>query len=132
MIHRSAPDRSMRLEVVVMKPRNSPNSTTINTTANTIPVRVTPNRTLSCIKFRQDRIDIRLLVNRLIGLRAFRIQNQTPNDQVHYGFAHGSVIQRLRIGVRIAVPRKRRHGLQHEASCGRRVEAGRKMTLFDS
>jgi hypothetical protein len=52
----------MRLEVVVVNPRNSPNSTTINTTAKTIPVRVTPNRTLSCMRFRQARIDICLLV----------------------------------------------------------------------
>src|SRR4051812_27226592 len=58
MIQRSAPDRSIRLEVVVVKPRNSPNSTTTSTTANTIPVRVTANRTLSWTRFRQASIDM--------------------------------------------------------------------------
>src|SRR5262249_16283369 len=50
---RSAPERSIRLEVVVVNPRNNPSSTTMSTTANTMPVTVTPNRTLSCTRLRQ-------------------------------------------------------------------------------
>ena len=57
VIHRSARERSIRLEVVVAKPRNSPSWTTIRTTAKTTPVTVTSSRTLSCTRLRQASSD---------------------------------------------------------------------------
>ena len=75
MIQRSAPDWSIRPEVVVVKPRNRPNSTTISTTANTIPVRVTANRTLSWTRFRQASIDMCAADRAAVRLYAVRLYN---------------------------------------------------------
>src|SRR4051794_17249820 len=49
----SAPEWSMTPDVVPVKPMNRPIWTTLSTIANTMPVRVTASRTLSCTRLRR-------------------------------------------------------------------------------
>src|SRR3974390_1666008 len=87
-IQKSTPDLSMMLDVVTVKPRNNPISTTISTTANTIPVSVTASRTLSCIKLRCARGGISLLPQQAVHLAVDHqlrslLQRPPRNPRIH-------------------------------------------------
>src|SRR5688500_16911579 len=88
MTHKSAPEWLTLLEVVSMKPMNNPNCTTIRRIANTIPVRVTAKRTLSCRRLRRARRAIARCIDPDSKSR-LAARGRCAADKQFCQFAHG-------------------------------------------